>query len=122
MSSYIFHLAPAQKPVIVQDAEDEDDDDSESEEEFVLENDIQAEYAIIEQYGYLVPIATVLFVVLLVVAVVAQTLTIVMRRRGDRYRQALLASKNSIVYQKLSEDIVGPTTPKFHRYAPIEQV
>lgn len=102
--------------------EDDDDDDSESNEEFPLENEIQREYAVIEQYGYLVPIAVVLFVVLLVLTVVAKTMSILMRRRGERYRQALLASKNSIVYQKLSEDIAAPTTPKFHRYAPIEQV
>lgn len=102
--------------------DDDEDDDSESEEELEGNNHIVYEYTVVEQYGYIVPIATVLFVVLLVLAIVANTMSILMRRRGERYRQALLASKNSIVYQKLSEDIAGPTTPKFHRYAPIEQV
>lgn len=117
-------LVSVQKPYETLDINDDDDDDedSESEEEFPLENEIQTEYAVLEQYGYLVPIATVMLVLLIVLAVMARIMSIMMRRRGEHYRQALLASKNSIVYQKLSEDIVGPTTPKFHRYAPIEQV
>lgn len=116
-------LVSVQKPKVefVTDDNDDDDDDSESDEEFAIENDIQSEYAF-EQYAAWVPVAVILFVVLLVLTVVAKTMSILMRRRGERYRQALLASKNSIVYQKLSEDIAGPTTPKFHRYAPIEQV
>lgn len=109
-----------QKPV--NNDNSNDDDDSESEEEYVLENIIQADYAFIEKYAYLLPIAGIIFVVLITLAVVAKVMSVLMRRRGDRYRQALLASKNSIVYQKLSEDIAGPTTPKFHRYSPIEQV
>lgn len=90
----------------------------ENEEEIILGH----KYAFAGQYGYLLPILIVVFSVLAILLLVGKIMSIVMRRRGERYRQALLASKNSIVYQKLSEDIGGPMTPKFHRYAPINQV
>lgn len=74
------------------------------------------------QYGYLLPILIIVTSVIVVLLLVGKVMSVLMRRRGERYRQAILASKNSIVYQKLSEEIHGPTTPKFHRYAPINQV
>lgn len=74
-----------------------------------------------DQYRYLLPILVVIMTVLAVMLLVFRLIAIMMQRRGERYRQALLASKNSIIYQKLSEEI-GPTTPKLHRYAPINQV
>lgn len=72
-------------------------------------------------YKFMWPMLIMIFSMLAVMLVVAHVITFCMRKRGERYRQALLQSKNSIIYQKLSEDIT-PATPKFHRYAPIEQV
>lgn len=79
-------------------------------------------YGEISIYNYLKPILMIVFAALALLIIIGKIVSIMMRRRGERYRQALLASKNSIVYQKLTEDIVGPTTPKFNRYAPINQV
>jgi len=78
-------------------------------------------YGQISIYHYLKPILIIVFSVLALLIIIGKIVSVMMRRRGERYRQALLASKNSIVYQKLSEEI-GPTTPKFNRYAPINQV
>lgn len=75
--------------------------------------------AVIYEYT---PILLVLSVLLIVLALGARILSMLMHRRGERYRQALLASKGSIIYQKLSEEINTPQTPKIHRYAPINQV
>lgn len=72
--------------------------------------------------GLWLPIFCIAMGIVVIMVAVSRILAIMMRKRGERYRQALLASKNSIVYQKLTEDIVAPRTPKVHRYAPIEQV
>lgn len=74
------------------------------------------------KYGFVMPMLIVVFTVIVVLLIIAKGISCMMRKRGERYRQALLASKNSIVYQKLSEDIVGPQTPKLNRYQPINQV
>jgi len=84
-------------------------------------------------YDLVVPLIVVSFCLLMIVLSIARVIYVVLRKRGERYRMALLASKNSFVYQKLSEDIVKPTSkeqkepkhlkqPKVHRYAPINQV
>lgn len=69
-----------------------------------------------------VPFLLILFAILASLVLITRIISLIMHRRGERYRQALLASKNSIIYQKLSEDISAPQTPKLHRYAPINQV
>ncbi|KAI8037476.1 hypothetical protein M5D96_009628 [Drosophila gunungcola] len=89
-------------------------------------------------YDVAVPLIIVSFCLLMIVLSIARVIYVVLRKRGERYRMALMASKNSFVYQKLSEDIVKPTSssssskeqkepkhlkqPKVHRYAPINQV
>lgn len=70
---------------------------------------------------YIWPIVIVLLSMVTILLVISRIIALVMRRRGERYRQALMDNKNSIIYQKLSEEI-SPPTPKLHRYMPIEQV
>ncbi|XP_033253021.1 uncharacterized protein LOC117192446 isoform X2 [Drosophila miranda] len=78
-------------------------------------------------YNFLIPMILVISCVVLILLAITKVVIMVLRKRGERYRMALLASKNSFVYQNLSEDIVKPASkepkqPKVHRYAPINQV
>lgn len=108
------------KEEAVSDDVDDDDDDVDDDFDIEREERIMAFYAM--DIGFVIQICLIVFVMLIIFALCAKIMANHMSRQGDRYRQALLASKNSIVYKKLSEDIAGPKTPKCHRYAPIEQV
>lgn len=65
---------------------------------------------------------------LILMIIIVRLAAMLLDKRHERYRQAILASKNSFVYQKLSEEIGGghpgktPSIPKVHRYQPIQQV
>ncbi|XP_067632753.1 uncharacterized protein Gp150 [Eurosta solidaginis] len=80
-----------------------------------------------EGYKFLIPIIVITTSLLILMLLIAKIVAIVLHKRGERYRMALLASSNnSIVYQKLTEEIKPkvkePKVPKVHRYAPINQV
>lgn len=110
--------------------------------QFVGGSDDESEEVVIEEaagnFGYIWPIFIVMLSIVVVLLVISNVIALCMRKRGERYRQALLQSKNSIIYQKLSEEITPqtpkiqryiltsekaiPQTPKAHRYTPIEQV
>lgn len=101
------------------DEEDEDDDDDDEYEERIIEHG-RIYYG---GYKFLVPVIIIVTCVLILLLAIAKIISMIMRKRGERYRMSLLqAHKNSIVYQKLTEDIVPPKEPKqpkVHRYAPI---
>lgn len=107
------------------------------------DNGDETEDVIIEEastnYRFIWPMLIVMLSIVIVLLIIMNVIVLCMRKRGERYRQALLRSKtDSIVYQKLSEEITPQTpkvhryvitpvlatsqTPKAHRYTPIEQV
>ncbi|XP_037943813.1 protein PFC0760c [Teleopsis dalmanni] len=78
-------------------------------------------------YRFLVPVIVTVLCIAVVLLIVVKLIVMMLHKRGERYRMALLASSNnSIVYQKLSEEIKPKMKeskqPKVHRYAPINQV
>ncbi|XP_073845667.1 leucine-rich repeat domain-containing glycoprotein 150 [Musca autumnalis] len=99
--------------------EDDDDDDDDEYEERIIERG-RIYYG---GYKFFIPVIIIVTCVLIILLAIAKIVSMVMRKRGERYRMSLLqARNNSIVYQKLSEDIVPPKEPKqpkVHRYAPI---
>uniref|UniRef100_A0A0A1XPF6 Leucine-rich repeat-containing protein 15 n=1 Tax=Zeugodacus cucurbitae TaxID=28588 RepID=A0A0A1XPF6_ZEUCU len=101
----------------------DDSSENDPEEEIIIERG-RIYY---EGYKFLIPIIVIITCLLILMLVLVKIVSIVLRKRGERYRMALLASSNnSIVYQKLSEEIKPkvkePKIPKVHRYAPINQV
>lgn len=101
---------------------DNDNEDGSFEEEIIIDRG-RIYYS---GYRFLIPIALVLMCVVVILLAIAKIISVVVHKRGERYRMALLAQKNSsIVYQKLTEDIKPPKEPKqpkVHRYAPLNQV
>ncbi|KAH8300145.1 hypothetical protein KR044_010517, partial [Drosophila immigrans] len=103
---------------------DSDELNSDEEEEIF----IQRGHIYSMRYNYIVPTVIIVCCLVVILLGLVKIVTMVLHKRGERYRMAILASKNSFVYQKLTEDIVKPTAskepkqPKVHRYAPINQV
>ncbi|XP_052861197.1 uncharacterized protein LOC128268202 isoform X2 [Anopheles cruzii] len=97
--------------------EEDFDDDENADDVVILEHGVF--YAVSSMW---IVIAFIVAGLCMILVVVRSIIAVMVRRRGERYRQAILASKNSFVYQKLTEDIGAPTTPKVHRYAPVNQV
>ncbi|XP_041975341.1 toll-like receptor Tollo [Aricia agestis] len=84
-------------------------------------------------YDYLWPIMiTVLGAILLLIIIAKMVMVACSRRsRQVRYNSAIIAAMSNqgrtkkdcgLVYQQLSEDLTGPTTPKLNRYAPLHNV
>ncbi|KAM8712464.1 hypothetical protein ACLKA7_012907 [Drosophila subpalustris] len=103
---------------------DSDEVNSDEEEEIF----IQRGHIYYQGYNYLVPTIIVVSCLVVILLGLVKFVALILHKRGERYRMAILASKNSFVYQKLTEDIVKqpaskePKQPKVHRYAPINQV
>ncbi|CAH0724678.1 unnamed protein product, partial [Brenthis ino] len=84
-------------------------------------------------YDYLWPILIAILGALLLLLAIAKVVMIVCNRRNKqiRYNSAIIAAMShagrtkkdcGLVYQQLSEDLTGPTTPKLNRYAPLHNV
>ncbi|XP_055847355.1 reticulocyte-binding protein homolog 2a [Episyrphus balteatus] len=102
------------------DEDDEDNEDDDSEEIIIERGRIYY-----NGYTYFIPALIMVTCVIVFLLAIGKFVSLMMRKRGERYRMALLASKNSIVYQKLSEDIIKTNPckqPKIHKYSPINQV
>ncbi|XP_023303313.2 uncharacterized protein LOC111685291 [Lucilia cuprina] len=105
-----------------EDDDDDEEDDDDNDEEYIIERG----HIYYSGYKFLVPIIIIITCVIILLIVIAKIISMVMRKRGERYRMSLLqAHTNSIVYQKLTEDIKPPKEPKqpkVHQYTPINQV
>lgn len=84
-------------------------------------------------YDYLWPMLIAILGVLLMLIVVAKVVMVVCSRKNQqiRYNSAIIAAMShpgrtkkdcGLVYQQLSEDLTGPTTPKLNRYTPLHTV
>ncbi|EDW02087.1 uncharacterized protein LOC6560515 [Drosophila grimshawi] len=102
-----------------------DSDELNSDEEEII---IERGHVYYGNSNFIIPGLIVLSCLVVILLGLAKMVTLILRKRGERYRMAIMASKNSFVYQKLTEDIVKPQVskeakqPKVHRYAPINQV
>ena len=97
-----------------------DNDDEYDDEEVIIEGPANTIFAI----SFLWPILILIMIVILILVTISKVISLMIKRREEQYHQSLLAYKNSIVYQKLSEEIIGSKVkqPKEHKYAPINQV
>ncbi|KAL5285669.1 Gp150 family protein [Megaselia abdita] len=116
-------LTPKEKPIKKDDDEDDSGEDYSEEDDGEYNDEIIVERGHIYYNGYrfLLPLVVILSAVIVLLFALSKMITLMMRKRGERYKLAILASKNSIVYQKLSEEL-PKKQPKKHIYAPIEQV
>lgn len=84
-------------------------------------------------YDYLWPMLIAIFGAILLLLVIGKVVMVVCSRRNKqiRYNSAIIAAMShpgrtkkdcGLVYQQLSEDLTGPTTPKLNRYAPLHNV
>ncbi|KAJ0182676.1 hypothetical protein K1T71_002045 [Dendrolimus kikuchii] len=84
-------------------------------------------------YDYLWPIAIALLGAILLLIVIGKVVAMMCVKRNHqiRYNSAIIAAMNQqgrtkkdcgLVYQQLSEDLTGPTTPKLSRYQPLHSV
>lgn len=83
-------------------------------------------------YGYLWPVSIAILGALLLLLVIAKVVMLACTKRPKqvRYNSAILAASQlgrtkkdcGLVYQQLTEDLVGPTTPKLNRYTPLHSV
>ncbi|XP_072945719.1 uncharacterized protein Gp150 [Epargyreus clarus] len=102
-----------------------------------LESDVFVQESIKDtehgRYDYLWPILIAVFGALLLLIIIAKVVMMVCSRRTRemKYNSAIIAAMShpgrtkkdcGLVYQQLSEDLTGPTTPKLNRYAPLHNV
>ncbi|CAG9581209.1 unnamed protein product [Danaus chrysippus] len=85
------------------------------------------------RYEYLWPMLIAILGALLLLIVLGKVVMMICQRRNKqiRYNSAIIAAMSNagrtkkdcgLVYQQLSEELTGPTTPKLNRYAPLHNV
>lgn len=102
-----------------------------------LEQDVYVQASVKDsdhgRYEYLWPMLIAILSVLLLLIVIAKIVMLVCNKKNKqvRYNSAIIAAMSQpgrtkkdcgLVYQQLSEDLTGPTTPKVNRYAPLRGV
>ncbi|GBP13150.1 Insulin-like growth factor-binding protein complex acid labile subunit [Eumeta japonica] len=85
------------------------------------------------RYGYVWPIVIALLCTIVLLLAIGKIMIVWCGRRNRQvhYNSAIIAAMSQpgrtkkdcgLVYQQLSEDLTGPTTPKLNRYAPLHTV